>query len=178
MASIFDNDFMDYIVDTFTMGKASTDKARKKIEDAGETYKKEAEDIAKNTKSAKELYQEGKEVAGATASNKAGIAKRNAKAAAMQNSGSKLMSAIQGAQAAVDASTGGFDEAAGNAATLGANIQNQQNALKAQGAQAKLNADTTSAEAQATQAQNRAKGAQQAFLQGASSLMNSLGKKE
>lgn len=170
MASIFDNDFVDYIVDTFTMGSATTKKSTKAIEEAGAEYNKQMKELAANQKSAKDLYSEGKEIAGAAASNKAGQAKRNAKAAAMQGSGSKLMSAIQGAQAAVDASTEGFDTAAGNAASLGANVQAQQNALKAQGAQANYNSKVASAEAKAQQAQNRGKAAKDAFISGVSSL--------
>lgn len=174
MASIFDNDFVDFIVDSFTMGKASTDKARKQIEDAGAEYENTMKDIAKNQKSAKQLYQEGKEVASAAASNKAGIAKRNAKAASMQSGGSKLMSAIQGAQAAVDASTGGFDETAGNAAALGANVQSQQNALKAQGAQSLLSSKQASAEQKAKQAQARGAAANQAFISGVNAVTSGM----
>lgn len=155
MSSIFDNDFVDYIVDTFTFGKASSNKARKEIEEAGAEYDAAMKDIAKNTKSAKELYSEGKEVAGAQAGNKAGIAKRNAKAAAMQGSGSKLMSAIQGAQGAVDASTQGFDEGASNAAALAQSQQALQNQLAAQGAEAKYKSKVAAAQERADQANRR-----------------------
>ena len=156
MASIFDDDFVNYIVDTFTGGYATTQKSASAIEEAGKEYKSNLEDISKNLKSAQQLYQEGKEAASSAAANKAGIAKRNAKAAAMQTGGSKLLSAIQGAQAANDASTQGFDETAANQAALGANIQSGKAALASQGAQAVYNAKAASAEAKAQQAQNRA----------------------
>ena len=84
-------------------------------------------------KSLKEIGAEGKEAAATEASNKAGIAKKNAKAAAMQNSGSRLMSAIQGAQAANDAVSSGFDAAAARntAMAQGINEADITNALNA-----------------------------------------------
>ena len=86
---------------------------------ANKQYEQDVANALAKQKSAKELYAEGKETASAAASNKAGLAKRNAKAAAMQTNGSKLMAAIQGAQAATDAATEGFDENASNAAAMG-----------------------------------------------------------
>jgi len=173
MASLFDNDFVDYIVDTFTGGLASTNKARDKIEQAGKEYESEMKDIAKNTKDAKQLYQEGKEVASAAANNKAGIAQRNAKASAMQNSGSRLMSAIQGAQAASDASRAGYDETASNAAGLGAQTQNMKNQMLAQGTQGKYNAALESAGMKANQAQRRVENLARGVASLGSSFINS-----
>ena len=178
MASIFDNDFVNHILDTFTGGYATTQKSASTIEEAGKEYKSNLEDISKNLKSAQQLYQEGKEAASSAAANKAGIAKRNAKAAAMQTGGSKLLSAIQGAQAANDASAQGFDETAANQAALGANIQSGKATLAGQGAQAAYNAKVASAEAKAQRAQNRANGAAQAAASIGSSFVQGLGKKE
>lgn len=107
------------------------------VKELQDYLKGETEAAEATRKSDKELTAEGREAASATANNKAGLAKRNAKAAAMQTSGSKLMSAIQAAQGAVDASTAGYDEAssehASRAAALNqasiANRINQANQL-------------------------------------------------
>lgn len=122
MASIWE-DVWDGITDYFSGGKDSTrdyikdmlgaqadyDASMKNVRD---TYANDVAAAQAKRKSVKEIGAEGKEAAATEASNKAGIAKRNAKAAAMQTSGSKLMSAIQGAQAANDAVSSGFDASA------------------------------------------------------------------
>lgn len=117
--------------------KEASDAYGVSIKEMQDYLKGETEAAEAMRKSDKELTAEGKEAASATANNKAGLAKRNAKAAAMQTSGSKLMSAIQAAQGAVDASTAGYDEAssehASRAAALNqasiANRINQANQL-------------------------------------------------
>ena len=122
MASIWE-DIWDGVTDYFSGGRESTrdyeeemNKAQSEYESAmkgvSDTYASDVAAAQAKRKSTKELGAEGKEAAAAEASNKAGIAKRNAKAAAMQTSGSKLMSAIQGAQAANDAVSSGYDSAA------------------------------------------------------------------
>lgn len=122
MASIFE-DIWDGVTDYFSGGKESTRDYVKNMlaaqaiydasmNDVRDTYANDVEAAQAKRKSLKEIGAEGKEAAATEASNKAGIAKRNAKAAAMQNSGSRLMSAIQGAQAANDAVSSGFDAAA------------------------------------------------------------------
>ena len=155
MASLFEEAW-DYVVDTFTGGKRTTDTSAEDIEKAGEQYRADVEDIVKNTKSAKDLYSEGKDVASAAANNKAGLAMRNAKAASMMNSGSKLMSAIQGAQAATDAATEGYDTSAANAANLASGIQANKNAQLQSAAQGRLETATNAAQMRAKQAQERA----------------------
>jgi hypothetical protein len=145
MISIYDNDFLVGLGDFFTGGAVSAGKAREKAKKAGAEYKTSMENIAKTTKSAKDLYQEGKEAASASANNQAAIAKRNAKAAAMQGSGSKLMSAIQAAQAASDASSAGYDNAAANYTSLAANQNAREQQLKASGVEGKYNADIAAA---------------------------------
>lgn len=67
---------------------------------------------------AEDLYKEGRAAAGVAASDKAGIAKKQAKAAAAMNNASKTMAAIQGAQAATDAVQSGYDTTAQNAAAM------------------------------------------------------------
>ena len=128
MASLWD--IGANIWDSITGGRASSEDyenaLRKNAADydaamstANKQYEQDVANALAKQKSAKELYAEGKETASAAASNKAGLAKRNAKAASMQTNGSKLMAAIQGAQAATDAATEGFDENASNAAAMG-----------------------------------------------------------
>lgn len=116
--------------EAYSVAKSDYDTAMKEASDAYGVSMQELQDYLKSEneaaeamrKSDKELTAEGKEAASAAANNKAGIAKRNAKAAAMQTSGSKLMAAIQGAQGAVDASTQGYDESASEHANRAANL--------------------------------------------------------
>lgn len=150
--SSFFTDLGEGIYDTITGGRGTTKKSAEEIEKAGQQYKQQMEDIAKNTKSAKELYQEGKETASAAANNKAGIAAKNAKAAAMQQSGSKLLSAIQGAEAANKASQEGYDTTAAQAAGLAGQTQAQKNAALQSGAQAAYEGATSAAKLRADQA--------------------------
>lgn len=79
-------------------------------------------------KTAKQHYEAGRETAGMEAADKAGQAKKAAKAAAMMNNAGKMTAAVQGAQAAADAATNGYDEAANTAAAMS---QSQENAEKA-----------------------------------------------
>lgn len=83
-------------------------------------------------KTAKQHYEAGRETAGMEAADKAGLAKREAKASAAMNGAGKMTQAVQGAQAASDASREGYDEAANTAASMS---QAQENAEK----QAELN---------------------------------------
>lgn len=122
MSSIFE-DIWDGVTDYFSGGRESTRDYEEEMKraqadydasmkDIREGYAKDVEAAQAKRKSLKQIGAEGKEAAATEASNKAGLAKRNAKAAAMQASGSKLMSAIQGAQAANDAVQEGFDASA------------------------------------------------------------------
>lgn len=148
MASIWD--YGDMLYDTFTGGTSSSKKAQKVIDEAttaaNNQLAADLETAKSNLKSSKELYQLGKETASAQAGNKAGIAKKNAKAAAMQNNRSRLMSAIQGAEAANTASQEGFDAGASNAMSIEA--QNQQNKYNADVAAAQQKAQNTMTAAQ------------------------------
>lgn len=80
---------------------------------------------------AEDLYNKGRAAAGVAAADKAGIAKRQAKAAASMNNASKTMSAIQGAQATTDAVQQGYDAASQNATAVQAG-QEAKNLAKAQ----------------------------------------------
>lgn len=104
----------------------------KKFYEEGETAAQEYLDkIDTSRSSASDLYKEGREVAGQVASDKAGIAKKEAKAASAMQGGSKLMNAIQGSQAAVDATQKGFDETVTNAAGLAASQENAEKSAEA-----------------------------------------------
>ena len=102
-----------------------TKAAKKAAEQAKQTI--ENVDIS----DAEDLYKKGRAAAGVAASDKAGIAKKQAKAAAAMNNASKTMAAIQGAQAATDAIQSGYDSAAQNAAAMQAG-QESKDLSKAQ----------------------------------------------
>ena len=74
-----------------------------------------------NKTSAKDRYNEAKEIAGATAVNKASLANKQAKQAAALSNNSKMTQALLGSQAAVDAVAQGYDEGIDR----GANIASQ-----------------------------------------------------
>lgn len=88
----------------------------------------------KNMKSASQLYNEGRGVAGQAAADKAGQAKKSAIGASKMAGASKLQQAIQGSAAASDASTKGYSETASNAAAM--EQSNEQAKLAAANAQA------------------------------------------
>lgn len=75
--------------------------------------------------SASDLYKEGRGVASAAAGDKAAIAKKQAKAAAMQNGAGRMTAAVQGAGAASNAVNEGFDS---NVATGMSTAQSQEQA--------------------------------------------------
>lgn len=77
-------------------------------------------------KSAEELASEARSAAGQAANDEAGIAKTQAKAASMMNSGSKLASALQGAQAAKDASTSGYENMTGQMLGVAQNAESNR----------------------------------------------------
>jgi hypothetical protein len=96
---------------------------------------KEATNAVKDTQT---LANEGRAAAGIAAADKAGEAKKAAKAAAMQGGGGKLAAATSGANAAANASAQGYAETANqmtgvaanqNAAKVGA-ISGEANALQ------------------------------------------------
>lgn len=72
------------------------------------------------------LYNKGRSAAGVAANDKAGIAKKQATAAAKMGNASKLQAAIAGANAANDAVQQGYDETANQAAAMEASRQQQQ----------------------------------------------------
>lgn len=116
--------FINKMRDTFGQNRA-TEIAKDAAKDAQKTV-----DNVKIS-DAEELYNKGRAAAGVAAADKAGIAKRQAKAAASMNNASKAMSAIQGAQATTDAVQQGYDAASQNAAAMQAG-QEAKNLTKAQ----------------------------------------------
>lgn len=108
--------------------------------------------IDTSRKSAKQLYQEGREVAGTAAVDKAGLAKKQAKAASMQAGSGKLFAAIQGAQAATEAAQTGYDEAAQSAAQMAQSQENAQKGSEMTKAQNQANAEMSAAQQQAQNA--------------------------
>jgi len=98
--------------------------ATKAAQKASEQAQQTLENV--NISDAEDLYKEGRAAAGVAASDKAGIAKKQAKAAAAMNNASKTMAAIQGAQAATDAVQSGYDQAAQNAAAMQAGQESKE----------------------------------------------------
>lgn len=104
---------------------------------------------------AEDLYNKGRAAAGVSAADKAGIAKKQAKAAASMNNASKAMSAIQGAQAATDAVQQGYDTAAQNAASMQAGQESKELAK----AQTKAGIQQHEGDIASTEAMNNSKNA-------------------
>lgn len=104
---------------------------------------------------AEDLYNKGRAAAGVAAADKAGIAKKQAKAAASMNNASKAMSAIQGAQAATDAVQQGYDTASQNAAAM----QAGQEAKELAKAQTKAGIQQHEGDVASTEAMNNSKNA-------------------
>ena len=76
--------------------------------------------------SAKDRYNEAKEIAGATAVNKASLANKQAKQAAALSNNSKMTQALLGAQAATDAVAQGYDEGIDRGANMAAQIASEE----------------------------------------------------
>lgn len=74
----------------------------------------------------RERYGNAKQVAGATATNKAGLANKAAKQSAAMANNSKVMQAILGAQAANDATSQGYDEGLQTGANMDAQVAAEQ----------------------------------------------------
>lgn len=76
--------------------------------------------------SAKDRYNEAKEMAGATAVNKASLANKQAKQAAALSNNSKMTQALLGAQAATDAVSQGYDEGIDRGANMAAQVASEE----------------------------------------------------
>lgn len=144
-----------YAEEAYRRAQESLTKAReeanKYLEEGRSKAQAYLDAVDTSRKSAKELYAEGKEIAGAAAVNKAGIAKKQAKAASSMAGASKLFGAIQGAQAATEAATEGYDQTAQNAASMAAGQENAQKAAEMSKAQSQANVESNLASQQAGQ---------------------------
>lgn len=120
MANIFDS-----IGDWFGTG-TSTDYTKQALLlnalNANEAQK-EIDSVDTKTDDVRTLSNKAREAAGQAAGDKAGIAKKQAKAASAMQGGSRLMNAINAASAASNAATEGYDEAQQRAMNLEANRQ-------------------------------------------------------
>lgn len=84
---------------------------------------KEIDSVETKTDDVRTLSNKAREAAGQAAGDKAGIAKKQAKAASAMQGGSRLMNAINAASAASNAATEGYDEAQQRAMNLEAQRQ-------------------------------------------------------
>lgn len=74
----------------------------------------------------RDRYGSAREIAGATAQNKAGLANRSAKQAAAMSNASKMTQALLGVQAANDALAAGFDEGLTRGADMAAQVASEE----------------------------------------------------
>ena len=137
MANIFDS-----ISDWFGTG-TSTDYTKQAMLlnalNANEAQK-EIDSVDTKTDDVRTLSNKAREAAGQAAGDKAGIAKKQAKAASAMQGGSRLMNAINAASAASNAVTEGYDEAQSRAMNLEANRQQSDVSNKLNKATNKANA--------------------------------------
>lgn len=137
MANIFDS-----IEDWFDNG-SSTDYTKQALLlnalNANEAQK-EIDKVDTKTDDVRTLSNKARESAGQAAGDKAGIAKKQAKAASAMQGGSRLMNAINAASAASNAATEGYDEAQSRAMNLEASRQQSDVANRLSKANSKANA--------------------------------------
>ena len=74
----------------------------------------------------RDRYGSAKEIAGATAVNKASLANRMAKQSAAMSNNSKMTQALLGAQASNDAVAQGFDEGLDRGANIAAQVSSEE----------------------------------------------------
>lgn len=137
MANIFDS-----IGDWFGTG-TSTDYTKQALLLNALNANKAQEDIDSvdtKTDDVRTLSNKAREAAGQAAGDKAGIAKKQAKAASAMQGGSKLLNAINASSAAANAATEGYDEAQSRAMNLEASRQQSDVANRLNKANSKANA--------------------------------------
>lgn len=101
---------------------------------------KEIDKVDTKTDDVRTLSNKAREAAGQAAGDKAGIAKKQAKAASAMQGGSRLMNAINAASAASNAATEGYDEAQSRAMNIEASRQQSDVANRLNKANSKANA--------------------------------------
>lgn len=137
MANIFDS-----IGDWFDTG-SSTDYTKQALLINALNANKAQEDIDSvdtKTDDVRTLANKARETAGQAAGDKAGIAKKQAKAASAMQGGSRLLNAINASSAAANAATEGYDEAQSRAMNLEASRQQSDVANRLNKANSKANA--------------------------------------
>lgn len=120
MANIFDS-----IGDWFDTGSSTDYTKQALLLNALNANKaqEEIDSVDTKTDDVRTLANKARETAGQAAGDKAGIAKKQAKAASAMQGGSKLLNAINAASAASNAATEGYDEAQNRAMNLEASRQ-------------------------------------------------------
>lgn len=137
MANIFDK-----LGDWFGTG-TSTDYTKQALLLNALNANKAQEDIDSvdtKTDDVRTLANKGREAAGQAAGDKAGIAKKQAKAASAMQGGSRLLNAINASSAAANAATEGYDEAQNRAMNIEASRQQSDVANRLNKATNKANA--------------------------------------
>lgn len=137
MANIFSS------IGEWFSGEPSTDYTKQALLLNALNSQKAQEDIESvdtKTDDVRTLSNKARETAGQAAGDKAGIAKKQAKAASAMQGGSRLMNAINAASAASNAATEGYDEAQQRAMNLEAQRQQSDVSNKLNKATNKANA--------------------------------------
>ena len=147
MANIFDNlgewfggagTYTDYTKQALLLNALNANEAQKEIDK-----------VDTKTDDVRTLSNKAREAAGQAAGDKAGIAKKQAKAASAMQGGSRLMNAINAASAASNAATEGYDEAQSRAMNLEASRQQSDVANRLNKANSKANARMSAMNSQA-----------------------------
>lgn len=107
------------------------------------------ESVDTKTDDVRTLANKARETAGQAAGDKAGIAKKQAKAASAMQGGSRLLNAINASSAAANAATEGYDEAQSRAMNLEASRQQSDVANRLNKANSKANARMNAMNSQA-----------------------------
>lgn len=137
MANIFDNlgdwfdngSSTDYTKQALLLNALNANKAQEEIDS-----------VDTKTDDVRTLSNKAREAAGQAAGDKAGIAKKQAKAASAMQGGSRLLNAINASSAAANAATEGYDEAQSRAMNLEASRQQSDVANRLNKANSKANA--------------------------------------
>lgn len=137
MANIFDS-----IGDWFDTGSSTDYTKQALILNAlnAQEAQKEIDKVDTKTDDVRTLANKAREAAGQAAGDKAGIAKKQAKAASAMQGGSKLLNAINASSAAANAATEGYDEAQNRAMNLEASRQQADVTNRLNKANSKANA--------------------------------------
>lgn len=137
MANIFDSigDWFgtgtstDYTKQALLLNALNANKAQEEIDS-----------VDTKTDDVRALSNKARETAGQAAGDKAGIAKKQAKAASAMQGGSRLLNAINASSAAANAATEGYDEAQQRAMNIEASRQQSDVANRLNKANSKANA--------------------------------------